>query len=120
MPNSALVASNVEGINLQSVMNNLNRKIQALLDRDHQIGHAYFMNILNKRQLENVWYSKILPLLNEYFYGDWCKLKLLVNSFVQEENITSDIEDECSDEKLYSFKSLTGIDFYNAIKELEQ
>lgn len=120
MPNSTLVATNVEGINLQSVMNNLNRKIQALLDRDHQIGHAYFMNILNKRQLENVWYSKILPLLNEYFYGDWCKLKLLVNSFVQEENITSDIEDECSDEKLYSFKSLTGIGFYNAIKELEQ
>lgn len=120
MPNSTLVATNVEGINLQSVMNNLNKKIQVLLDRDHQIGHAYFMNILNKRQLENVWYSKILPLLNEYFYGDWEKLKLMVNSFIQEENIKSDMTDECSDDKLYSFKSLTGIDFYNAIKELEQ
>ena len=58
----------------------LNEKITILLDRDHQIGHSYFMSnkVSNLEDLKNVWFSEILPLLNEYFYNDWEKLQALL------------------------------------------
>ena len=58
----------------------LNEKIIILLDRDHQIGHSYFMQnkIKSIEDLKNVWFNEILPLLNEYFYNDWEKLQALL------------------------------------------
>ncbi len=58
----------------------LNEKIIILLDRDHQIGHSYFMSnkVSKLEDLKNVWFNEILPLLNEYFYNDWEKLQALL------------------------------------------
>ena len=41
------------------------------IDRDHRIGHSYFMgdDLVTKYDLYNVWYYKLLPLLMEYFYN---------------------------------------------------
>lgn len=60
----------------------LNEKITILLDRDHQIGHSYFLEtkINDIYDLMNVWFDEILPLLNEYFYNDWEKLQALLGS----------------------------------------
>ena len=108
MPNSDLVKNTtINGVNLKQLMDDLNRRISVLIDRDHQIGHAYFMHISNLSELKDAWFNKILPLLNEYFYGDWNKLKLVVKTFINEENVPEDLKEEYGDEKLYSFKRET-------------
>ncbi len=67
-------------VDLAKLLGKLNENISIKLDRDHRIGHAYFMNIVNLSDLYNVWYYKIIPLLMEYFYGDIETLKNLVGS----------------------------------------
>ena len=70
----------VEDINLQSLLKTINERISYLLDRDHQIGHSYFMNWNNydTETLKDVWFDEIMPLLNEYFYSDWDKLQAIL------------------------------------------
>lgn len=73
----------VDGINLQNILEILNNRISYLLDRDHQIGHSYFMNWTNYDDIttfKDVWFDSILPLLNEYFYSDWDKLQAILGA----------------------------------------
>ena len=56
-----------------------------MIDRDHQIGHSDFMNISNENELLSVWYGKVIPLLQEYFYNDWEKLERLLGRYSAEE-----------------------------------
>ncbi len=59
----------------------LNKRIKVLLDEDHVIGHSYFLKIGPEDfeyDLHAVWYDKIIPLLQEYFYNDWDKLRLVL------------------------------------------
>lgn len=58
----------------------LNRRIEVLYDRDHQIGHSYFLDIVTESDLSVVWNEKILPLVQEYFYNDWDRLALLLGT----------------------------------------
>lgn len=62
------------------VFEELNRRISVLLDRDHQIGHSYFMETTSTDKLHAVLYGKIFPLLQEYFYNDQRKLRLLLGT----------------------------------------
>ncbi|NMA65183.1 MAG: AAA domain-containing protein, partial [Clostridiaceae bacterium] len=54
------------------LLQELNNRIVDKLDRDHRIGHSYFLgdDLVTKYDLFNVWYYKVLPLLMEYFYND--------------------------------------------------
>ena len=72
---------------MRRILRNINGKISVLLDEDHQIGHSYFMNVRTLKELRKVLQFEVLPLLNEYFYGDWKKLVLLVPGFVVSEEI---------------------------------
>ncbi|MGH9929235.1 MAG: McrB family protein, partial [Pyrinomonadaceae bacterium] len=73
MPDASLVDP-VEGVDLKSVFRKLNERVMLLLDRDHQIGHSYFMRIKDPEQLHFNWYHRVIPLLQEYFYNDWQRL----------------------------------------------
>lgn len=57
-------------IDLTKLLNAINEKIMEHYDRDHRIGHAYFMGIESLSNFYQTWYYKILPLLSEYFYND--------------------------------------------------
>ncbi|MBN1072073.1 hypothetical protein DVV81_12980 [Clostridium botulinum] len=79
MPNIKLLSKDVEGINLQLFLEIINKRIEFLFDRDHTIGHAYFMNDnLDFEILVSIMKNKIIPLLQEYFYGDWEKIELIL------------------------------------------
>lgn len=74
----------LEGINLPELLEVINRRIEVLLDKDHQIGHSYLMNVGNLNDLKSVFQNKIIPLLQEYFFGDFGKIGLtLGESFVK-------------------------------------
>jgi len=78
MPNADLLPEDLEGINLQSLLTRINERIEFLLDRDHTIGHSYFMKCESKSSLCDVFRDKIIPLLQEYFYKDWTKIQLVL------------------------------------------
>jgi 5-methylcytosine-specific restriction protein B len=69
-------------IDLTRLMDAINGRILEKYDRDHRLGHAYFMGIDTLTGLYNTWYYKIIPLLSEYFYNDVSTLTEIVgNSF---------------------------------------
>lgn len=63
-----------EGINLEVLLKTINRRIEKLLDRDHLIGHSYLIQAYSWSDLEKSFYENIIPLLQEYFYGDYAKI----------------------------------------------
>ncbi len=56
------------------LFNTLNERIRFLYDRDHQLGHSYFLNVNSLEDLRRVFIDRVIPLLQEYFYGDWYKI----------------------------------------------
>jgi hypothetical protein len=68
----------VEGIDLPELLETVNRRIEALRDRDHRIGHAYLQGIKSLEGLKSSFADKIIPLLREYFYGDWSRIALVL------------------------------------------
>lgn len=78
-----------EGVlSLEKLLSKLNAMIVDHVDRDHQVGHSYFMKLSEADQkfqldaLEHVWNHQILPLLDEYFYSKRGELnELLANLY---------------------------------------
>ena len=65
-------------INLRKLLEAINKRIQFLRDRDHVIGHSYFMGVKSFENLRRVFSDEILPLLKEYFYEDWRKIQIVL------------------------------------------
>lgn len=71
---------------LSDILRTINSRIELLKDRDHLIGHSYLMKVNDENDLKSVFFDKIIPLLQEYFYGDYEKiLMVLGDGFVKEE-----------------------------------
>ena len=79
MPRPELLRTDMEGINLRLLLQKLNERIEILYDRDHTIGHAYLMDVATLNQLEQAFRHRILPLLQEYFYENWSKVRVVLN-----------------------------------------
>lgn len=89
MPDLSLLSgAKVKGIELESFLEKLNSRIEALYDREHTLGHAFFMPVKNAldtgdeetafKQLKIAFQKKIIPLLQEYFFDDWNKIRLVL------------------------------------------
>lgn len=80
-----------EGIDLAKMLTAMNGRIEKLLDKDYCIGHSYFMTINNRTnpidELKEIFKNKILPLLQEYFYGDWGKIMLVIGKAFIEKKV---------------------------------
>jgi hypothetical protein len=68
----------VDGIMLSDVLKKINQRIELLIDRDHTIGHSYFINVDSAQRLADAFNNNIVPLLQEYFYGDYGKIGLVL------------------------------------------
>ena len=56
----------------------LNGRIRFLYDRDHQLGHSYFLDVTDVQSLRQVFVDRIIPMLQEYFYGAWDKICIVL------------------------------------------
>ena len=72
------ILSEVENMDLSKLLETINQRIEVLIDKDHQIGHSYFIGIQNIDDLRRTFKDKIIPLLEEYFYGDFGKIGLVL------------------------------------------
>ncbi len=72
----------VEDISIGRLLSVLNQRIEALLDRDHCLGHAYFMPLRQTATLDKlaeIFKNQVLPLLQEYFFDDWQRIQWVLN-----------------------------------------
>lgn len=85
MPEPSLLEDvDVEGIDIKLMLETLNKRIEVLYDREHTLGHAFFMPLKHApaekklEMLKDIFANKILPLLEEYFFEDWEKIRLVL------------------------------------------
>jgi len=82
MPDYDLLADiEIEEIKIAELLRTMNQRIEALYDREHTIGHAFFMPLIQDLSIENlaaIFAHKIIPLLAEYFFEDWQKIRLVL------------------------------------------
>ncbi len=69
--------TNIDGIDLLTLLKTINERITLLLDNNFTIGHAYFTNVSSFADIKDVLIHKIIPLLEEYFYEDLGKIQLI-------------------------------------------
>lgn len=75
MPNHELLNDvEVDGIDIAKLLETINQRIELLYDREHTIGHSFFLPLKDDRtiaRLAKIFELEILPLLEEYFFEDW-------------------------------------------------
>lgn len=105
----------ISGVDLKRMLDKINQRISILLDDDHVIGHSYFLEVNSFAELKSVFANKILPLLQEYFYGDFGKIGLVLGKeFLAERKFSSDdfanfdyeYMHELTDKKVYQIQNM--------------
>lgn len=129
-PNSSKLTEIINGISLSTLLSTINDRIEILLDKDHQIGHSFLISVKNEQQLISAFYNKIIPLLQEFFYGDYSKIGLILDKgFVRVKTLSRslaisnefEIPGELNDKRTFEivdYRKETG--FLDALKLLLQ
>lgn len=116
-------------IDVVKVLTTINERIEVLLGRDNLIGHSYFLDVDSEKALKNTFFKNIIPLLQEYFYGDYGKIGLVLGEgFISLKRDDSskkvafasfNYEDtEGLQKRVYSIKSQEEVTIQEAIKQL--
>ena len=74
MPDLTKISANVEGLRLRELVSKINIRIETLYDREHQIGHAKFINCDTLNSVGDVFRNYVIPLLAEYFFEDRARI----------------------------------------------
>ena len=91
MPRPELLSENVDGVNLRGLLEELNKRIETLYDREHTIGHAYFIKCKTLADIAEVFRNKIIPLLQEYFFDDYEQIqKVLGDKIIKRKPLDGD------------------------------
>ena len=105
----------VEAIDVAKLLEVMNKRIKVLLDRDHCIGHAYFTELkptsekaaATVQELMQIFEKKIIPLLQEYFFDDWSKIKLVLgnNGMIKTEKLEKSLFPSMDDQLISNLES---------------
>ena len=128
MPKPELIADKdnnpivIDGIDVQKVLKAINERIEYIYDREHTIGHSYFMPLIKtpkedrKNKLDEIFKVNILPLLAEYFYGDWADIIEVLNNnkFITEKILTYTTKTDKGN-KMYKINNSFKADEYRKI-----
>ena len=88
-PKHELISGDVGEVDARKMLKAMNERISLLLDREHQIGHTYLFKVTNLKSLSDKFRNAIFPLLQEYFYDDWSKIRAVLGGagFVAEQTL---------------------------------
>ena len=87
-PGLLVDASKRTGIDLVHVLTTINQRIEYLIDREHRIGHAFFIGCETAEQVHAAMRDKVIPLLQEYFFEDWSRIHaVLGDGFIGEDKL---------------------------------
>lgn len=66
----------VDGVPLRRVLEMVNDRIEYLIDREHRIGHAFFLGDggRDRAAIDATMRNNVIPLLQEYFFEDWSRV----------------------------------------------
>ena len=79
MPNAELLNElPIEG--LEDIITTINQRLTYLKDKNHTLGHAFFMECASAVDVIQVIAHKILPLLEEFFYGETVKIGMVLST----------------------------------------
>ncbi len=108
-PDSGLLNFRVWNIDLQKMFETINERIEFLYDRDHRLGHAFFMSLKKNNsliQLNEIFYNNIIPLLQEYFYEDREKIQIVLGDHAKQGN--KKMEDKFIKEEIQNEANIIG------------
>lgn len=75
-------------VDLVTVLKTINERLEYLIDREHRIGHAFFIGCETKEAVEAIMRDKVIPLLQEYFFEDWSRIQaVLGDGFITESKL---------------------------------
>ncbi|MFN8117110.1 MAG: AAA family ATPase [Bacteroidia bacterium] len=114
----------ISGAQLSKILSTINKRLEKLLGKDHLIGHSFFVNVQSLNDLKYSFQNKIIPLLQEYFYGDYGKIGLVLGKgFVSikesESNLFADFEydsDLLNEKIIYEIVDFTSKRINHSIK----
>lgn len=101
---SVLEGVSVEDIYIPYVLDIINERLNVLLDREHLIGHSFFMPLKAEptiKRLGDIFEYELVPLLQEYFYDDYDKIRFVLGDNQKEELSTQFIQRKQIDSKLF-------------------
>jgi ATPase associated with various cellular activities AAA_5 len=98
MPNTDILKNvTVDGVEIAPILEKINERITFLYDREHTIGHAFFIKLIDSPEINtlgSIFEKSIIPLLQEYFYEDYQKIQLVLGDNGKSDPSTRFILDE--------------------------
>ncbi|MCU8072398.1 hypothetical protein L5M10_22605 [Shewanella sp. SM32] len=90
----------VKGIDIAKLLKTINQRIELLYDREHTVGHSFFLPLKNEPSIERlgrIFELEILPLLEEYFFEDWERVGQVLGDHLKTEPSLKFIEEKFTD-----------------------
>jgi 5-methylcytosine-specific restriction protein B len=76
----------VHDVDIGEMLSLINQRIEVLLDKDHLIGHSYFLELADssdsknpEHKLAQIFKHSLIPLLQEYFFNSWERIGWVLN-----------------------------------------
>ncbi len=132
------IKNGLENLEIPELLKAMNERITFLADKEKQIGHAYFLNIFRdengdyvknpelwKQNLHRIWYHEITPLLEEYFYNDYEKIKTVLGRAGDKDKFIYEItnpfkgDDELGEVKRYKIKNYSPQELIGILKSIK-
>lgn len=116
-------------LNFTHILDTINQRLRVLLDRDHTIGHSHFFRLKHSLQpyqeLKSIFTDKIIPQLQEYFYGDYRKIAMVLgHGFCAPDEELNRVsfaidQDEFESREIYRLQDVSNDeDFWDALQSL--